>query len=629
MLQRMRDGAQSLGARIMVGIIVVVLTVFGFGAFNLFAVGEPIAATVNGEDISESMLEFETERRHRNLLAQLGDDVDPAAVDLASVRSATLDSLIDRALLTQFAGDLGVATSEVRLNRDIFANPDFQVEGEFDADRFRAVLAGAGFSPVSYRERIASDARLDQLTGGFGAAALLTDREVRDAARVFAQRRDIAWLPLEATAFADEVEVSADEIEAIYEASRDRYRTPETLDVEYVRLSLADLMAAQTVTAEALQAAYEAELGNAEAEGASRRRGAHILLEVGDQRTEQEAAALLAAARAEIEAGADFAEKAKAMSEDPGSATAGGDLGFAERDAFVTPFADALWALEEGELSAPVASEFGVHLITLLEVEKVEPPTFEDSREELERALRREAAEAAFDDRLREMDEIAFEEPDTLGGIADALGLTVQAVAGVTRAMAPAPFDDAGLRQAVFEADVLAEGYNSPAVRVGEDAVVARVVTRHEPAEQPLESVSDSIRGGLMSERLREAAAIAALGALADLREGQDVSTIAEVHDSEWLVQEAAQAADPRIPAAVVEAAFRLHPPPAGERSATTVETPPDGYALVTVTRMEFGDYGALTESERANLREQLLAMARQRDLGGLIQSLRDGASLN
>ena len=630
MLQRMRDGAQTLGARIMVGIIVVVLTVFGFGAFNLFAVGEPVAATVNGEEITESTLEFETERRRRTLLAQLGDDVDPAAIDLASVRSATLENLIDRELLTQFAGDLDVAASEARLNREVFANPEFQVEGEFDADRFRAVLASAGFSPVSYQERVGSDARLEQVTGGFRAAALLTDREVRDAARFVAQRRDVAWLPLPAAAFADETEIAEDDIEAIYDASRDRYRTPETLDVEYVLLSFADLMAAQTVTADALRAAWAAQLRDLEAGGeSSRRRGAHILLEVGERRTEEEAKASLAAMRSEIEAGADFAEKAKAISEDPGSASAGGDLGFAGRDAFVTAFADALWALQVGELSEPVTSEFGVHLITLLEVEEIEPPAFEDSREQLEQALRQEGAEADFDERLREMDEIAFEEPDTLAGIAEALGLAVRTMAGVTRATAPAPFDNSGLRQAMFEADVLTEGYNSPAVRVGEDAVVARVVARREPAEQPLEAVRDSIHGALMAERLREAAAIAALGALADLREGQEVSAIADARNSEWLVQEAARASDPRVPAAVIEAAFRLHPPAAGERSATTVETPPDGYALVTVTRMQPGDYGALTESERATLREQLLALARQRDLGGLIESLRDAASLN
>ena len=628
MLQRMRDGAQTLGARILVGIIVVVLTVFGFGAFNLFAVGEPVAATVNGQEITEAELEFETERRRRTLLAQLGEDADPDSIDAALLRSATLNGLIERALLAQFAGDLEVAVAEARLNRETLSNSDFQVEGAFDPNRFRAVLASAGFSPLSYQERVAADARLTQVTGGFGDTALLTDREVRDAARFIAQRRDVAWLSLPAAGFDVAAEISEDDVEAAYDAERERYQTPETLNVEYVSLSLPALMAAQSVTEDELRAAFDEEAEERAATAAGRRRGAHILLETGADRTAQEAVAQLAAIRAEIEAGADFAEKARALSEDRGSAAAGGDLGFADRSDFVAPFADALWALEVGELSEPVTSEFGVHLIVLLEIEAIEAPTFEASRERLEAAIRRQRAEAEFDEQLRQMDEIAFEDSHTLAGVEEALGLPLRAAEGITRAAGPAPFDDAGLRQAMFEADVLAEGYNSPAVRVGEDAVVARVALRHEPAEQPLTEVSDAIRAELAAQRSQEAAAIAAVAAVADLRKGLEAADIAVEHGSEWAVQEGAQAGDSRVPQAVIDAAFRLDPPLAGERAATSVELP-DGHAVVTVTRVEPGDYGAMTESDRAALREQLNALARQRDLAGLVDSLRADASLD
>ena len=629
MLQRMRDGAQSLGARIMVGIIVVVLTVFGFGAFNLFAVGEPVAAVVDGEEITEAALEAETERRRRNLLAQLGEDADPSLIDAQALRTATLDGLVQRTLLTQFAGDLGIAVSDASLSREITANPEFQVDGAFDEDRFRATLASAGFSPLSYQERVAADERLTQVTGAIADTALVADREVRDAARVLLQRRDIAYLPVLSEPFIAAVELADEEIEARYESELDRYHTPETVDVEYVRLSFAAVMAEQDITEAELRTAFdEAERDRLAAGDTARRRGAHILLEVGDERSEEEAVALLNATRAEVEAGADFADKARALSEDAGSAAAGGDLGLAEREAFVEPFADALWELEPGTMSAPVVTEFGVHLITLLEIEAVPAPTFEASRDALAETVKRQRAAEGFDERLRLMDEIAFEESDTLAGISETMGLAIAATAGITRDAGEGPFTDAALRQALFQPDVLVEGYNSPAIRVGEDAVVARVAARHPPAERPLDEVREEIRATMAAERGGEQAAVATLAALAQLREGTEVSEIAAAVGSEWVVREDVSGSADGAPQAILNAAFKLDPPPPGGRSAIDVETPPDGYALVAVTRVALGDYAAMTEADRATLRDQLGTLAEDRDLTALIESLRATADI-
>lgn len=629
MLQRMRDGAQSLGARIMVGIIVVVLTVFGFGAFNLFAVGEPVAAVVDGEEITEAALEAETERRRRNLLAQLGEDADPSLIDAQALRTATLDGLVQRTLLTQFAGDLGIAVSDASLSREITANPEFQVDGAFDEDRFRATLASAGFSPLSYQERVAADERLTQVTGAIADTALVADREVRDAARVLLQRRDIAYLPVSSEPFIAAVELADEEIEARYESELDRYHTPETVDVEYVRLSFAAVMAEQDVTEAELRTAFdEAERDRLAAGDTARRRGAHILLEVGDERSEEEAVALLNATRAEVEAGADFADKARALSEDAGSAAAGGDLGLAEREAFVEPFADALWELEPGTMSAPVVTEFGVHLITLLEIEAVPAPTFEASRDALAETVKRQRAAEGFDERLRLMDEIAFEESDTLAGISETMGLAIAATAGITRDAGEGPFTDTALRQALFQPDVLVEGYNSPAIRVGEDAVVARVAARHPPAERPLDEVREEIRATMAAERGGEQAAVATLAALAQLREGTEVSEIAAAVGSEWVVREDVSGSADGAPQAILNAAFKLDPPPPGGRSAIDVETPPDGYALVAVTRVALGDYAAMTEADRATLRDQLATLAEDRDLTALIESLRATADI-
>ena len=634
MLQRMRDGAQSMGAKIMVGIIAFVLTVFGFGAFNLFAVGEPVAITVNGEDITEALLGVEMERRRRDILRQMGEGADPSLIDESLLRQSTLGLLVDQTLLRQTAEDLGLAASANRLNRDILRNPEFQVEGSFDEDRFRAVLASSGFSPSSYQDELANNTLIVQLAGSVGDTGAPTDREVREAASLLTQRRDVAWLAFRTEDFAADIEVSEEDIAAYHDYHVDRFMTPERLDVEYVSLSLADIADGIELTEADVREAFAAEERDRNAAGdVRRRRGAHILLEVGDDRSEADAIAHLAELRRELQGGDSredaFEEKARELSEDPGSAANGGDLGLVGRDVFDAAFESALWDLEVGELSEPVVTAFGVHLIRLLEIEETEAPTFEEARERLSAELQRNRAQDAFDERLRQMDEIAFEEPDTLEGVGAALDLPVERVDGVTRDTATGPFADATLRDAVFEADVLHEGYNSPAIRTGDTAVVARVATRHAPAEIPLEEARDDIRSQLLAERGDDAARSAATAALDRTASGEAVADIAADYGLEWNVRESVTAAAPDLPPAVGRAAFELSLASAGERAATNVEVPGDGHAVVTVTRIEPGDFGAMTESERAAMRTQLGAWARERDMSALLGSLRVDAGLD
>jgi len=630
MLQRMRDGAQTMGAKIMVGIIAFVLTVFGFGAFNLFAVGEPVAATVNGEDITEALLGAEMERRRRDILQQLGEGADPALIDQTLLRQSTLGLLVDRTLLRQMSEDLDLAASADRLNRDILTNPDFQVEGAFDEDRFRAVLASAGFSPSSYQDELAQNTLIVQLAGSLGDTGAATDREVRDAASLLTQRRDIAWLAFRAEDFTADIEVSEEDIAGYHAYHVDRFMTPETLDVEYVTLSLSDLAAGVEVSEEDEREAFEAEERDRIALGdVRRRRGAHILLEVTGDRSETDAVTQLADVRRELVAGASFEDKARELSEDPGSAANGGDLGLVGRDVFDPAFESALWDLEVGELSEPVVTAFGVHLIQLMEIEETPTPAFEESRERLAASLRRTRAQSAFDERLRQMDEIAFEEPDTLEGVGAALELPVEVLEGITRDAGTGAFADATLRGAVFEPDVLLEGYNTPAIRTGDTAVVARVATRHAPAEIPLEEARDDIRAQLLSERGDDAARAAASAALERTRSGEGVAEIAADYGREWTVRESVTASDPGLPPSVGQTAFELALAPAGTRAATSVEMPGDGHAVVTVTRIEPGDYGAMTETERTALRTQLGTWARERDMAGLLASLRSQAGLD
>ena len=628
MLQKMRDGAQTLGAKIMVAVIAFVLTVFGFGAFNLFSVGEPVAATVNGEEITEAYLASETERRLRSLVSELGEQVDPAAIDRDLLRQTTLDMLINRALLLQLADDLDLAVSRSELDREVTSMSEFQVDGVFDEGRFRSILANAGFSPASFLDDRARNVRIDQLTGAVTDTAVITDDEVREASRILRQRRDVAYLEFSIDDFAEGIEVPEGEVERYYEENISLFLTQENVDVEYVELSLDALMAEQAVVEEDIVAAFEDEERiRLESGAGEERRAAHILLEATADRSIEDAVAALLEIRGEIAAGASFGDKARELSDDAGSAQSDGDLGFAGRDTFVPAFEAALWSLEIGELSVPITTEFGVHLITLLEVRQGEPRVFEDERDRILEVIRRDRAEPVFEENLRVMDEIAFEQPDTLSGIVEALGLPVSVAEGVIREAGGGVFGARALREAVFETDVLVEGYNSPAVKLGSDrAVVARVTAHHPAMETALEDVAQSIRATLVAQRAGEIASDAADAALDRLLAGEAAMDVAG--ELTWQTHEATTYADPAVPAPVREIAFKLTPPVGDARSAATARLLNGSSALVAVSRVAPGDYGAMSESERVALRGELAQLASQRAIASVLVSLREDAGL-
>ena len=242
MLQEMRDRTDSLFFKIIVGALIFVLCAFGFGAFNFFVNPDPAAATVNGEEIKRTELDQVAERRRQQMLAQLGDNVDPDLIDVAALRSGSLDLLVEQKLFDQATRDIGLNVSDYQIDKALTSDPNFQIDGVFDANTYRMLLANNGFTPVRYRTLTAESLIQQQLSNGFSAAPVLFDWELDQAAALFGQTRDIAYLTIDKAAEQAATEVAEEDIEAYYEANSVDFMTDETLAVEYVRLSLADLM---------------------------------------------------------------------------------------------------------------------------------------------------------------------------------------------------------------------------------------------------------------------------------------------------------------------------------------------------------------------------------------------------
>ncbi len=607
MLQKLRDQTQSTGFQILVVAIIAVLVLFGFGATNLFLAGDPEIAQVGDYEITQNVLSVETERERRRLLAQMGEGFDSSQIDPLQMQQYALQQLINRQVLYQTAENAGVAVPPDVVNANLVESPAYHVDGRFDETVYRQQLQMMGYAPVEFIELYQQESNVDQLRSAVVESAYLTDWELAEIVRVINQQRDVAYLPLTVEQFKAGIEIADEAIALRYEEEQSAYMTAPAVDAQYVRLSVEDLLDDESIVVEEEELLSLYDDDRAAALRDEQRDSSHILVQVNEERNEDQALELITEIRTRILAGEDFADLAEELSEDPGSAAQGGALGAVGKGIFDPAFEEALWALgEPGAMTEPVLSSFGYHLIRLEAIVERDYPEFESVRADLETRVRRLKAEDLFAEKVQTLEEIAYDERTSLAGSAGALDLEVVNVAGVSREdnQGDAAFDNTNVLDALFSPSVQ-EGENSDLLELSDTAVmIARVEQVYDPEPIPLEEVTEQIRETLTREQALGAIEEAQARGMARLRAGESVAEIAEDLGSQWrsfpLISRVGRSND--IPRAVVDVAFELPRPAAGEKAVG--QTPiDDGAALVTVTRVVQGDMGTTTAAEIVELR--------------------------
>lgn len=615
MLMKLRDRTQSAGSKVLVFIICAVLALFGFGGFDAFSNTDPDVASVGSIDIPQSRVDGETQLEQQRLLSR--GDIDPAQIDPLVLRQRVLDQIITRTVLEESANKLGLAASERQVAEALQSDPSFQVDGRFDEDTFARALLGVGYSPARFLEELDGNIKVQQMTSALQRSHMLPDWEFAMNAALLAQRRTVAYLAFRTDELLPEIEISEEQALNYFDDNADTYLTEETLALEVIRYGVDDYLTANPidVSDEDIQAAYEADREAAQL--SETRRASHILLQVDEDRSEEQAVRLLADIKQRVADGADFAELAEEYSQDPGSAGSGGDLGFVQRGTFVPEFEEAAWALDVGELSDPVVSEFGVHLIRLEEVRQPEYVPLDNVREDIAaRLTRSRALDALANDLLPEIDKLAFDEPTSLAPIAQLLNVEPVQIANVSRRRGDGVFAQQPLRDVAFSEEVLEEEYNSRVVEADDGSlVVMRLAERSPAAQRPFAEVRDDIIALLARQQAREQVATLADEALAALAADESTSQIADRFERQWVVVENAARTMPDTPLSVLQTAFRLPVPEANGKSSAIAPLGLGDLAVITVTDVIDGDVESLSENEQLSLRSQLLGQLVQGDV--------------
>jgi len=627
MLQQLRDQTQSTGFKILVVAIIVVLTLFGFGATNIFMGSVPNIATVGDFDITESVLSVETERERRRLLSQMGPEFDPADIDRIQLQNYALEQLVNRQVLYQAAAQLDIGFSDADVNQRLVESPAYQIDGQFSEAVYRQQLQLMGFAPLQFIQEVRQGLGSELLRASIAETSFTQDWEVAQAAALLNQRRDIAYLDLTLQDYLENIDIADEDVALRYEEDQRSYITDARADVEWLELSLEGLRSSVEVddSDDALRAIYEDDISAMDRQ--RQRNSAHILVVVDEETDESAALAKIQEAANRLEAGEDFSALAKELSEDPGSSDSGGSLGMMSKGSFDPVFEDALWALENpGDVSEPVRSEFGYHLIRLNEIGVADVPTFAEEKNNILDRLRAEAAGEAFDAAVEELEQRAFEERYELTETASAMGLSLQRAEGITESVASdgqqwALAGNSDVIDSLFSTEGL-EGENSAVIVMNDGrAVVVRVAQYHAPEQLTLADVRQTILDELKQEAARGEIEADKANALAQLEEGVSVSEVANDLGKRWATHELitrmslTPAGAANVPESVLAEAFSLPRPEDGGKSIGSATTP-EGSALIIVTRVLAGDVGATGEALLQQLEQQITGRDQQLEFG-------------
>lgn len=616
MLERIREGSQGPIVKVVLGILVLAFALTGVNAYLGGSVDTSVAK-VNGEEISRAEFDRAYQNQRNEMESQYGEMFAMLLADdsyVQSLRNDVLEQLIEEELSVQFAKELGLRQSDEAL-RDMIRNMEqFNFNGTFNNDLYTRALMNLGMTPNAFRAYMDEQVNRQVLLTSLFLTDFSLASEVEALQRLQNQTRSGRYIIVEGDAFADQVELSDEEIESYYYENETNFQVEEQVQLQYVALELNDIVERTDVSEEEVRDYYDR---NPQAYSTEEsRRVAHILFEFGDD--EEAARADAEAALARINSGDDFVDVAAELSDDMFSAEDGGDLGTLERGLIDPAFEDAGFALDEqGAVSNVVRSEFGFHIIKLTEFTPAAQTPFEDVVDNIRSELARVNAEEEYFRLQQELARISFEVPDTLEPAAQALGVDIQTSPVISRQNPPEGFDSPDLLTQAFSNDVTERSLNSELVELAERSIVVRAESYQPEQTKSLVDVRDEIVANLSVEKAQDLALAESVN-LRDRIESGDLSGI----DFSYI--EATKRFATELPGAIRTELFKM-PFVEGESTYATVELRNGDAAVIELTDV---GQGSIDEEMNERFEQELSGQYTEQTYRALMNALKQDADI-
>lgn len=625
MLQRIRDNASGPLAYVVVAVIALVFGVWGIGSYFTPS-SDPVVASVSGQDIVRSRLQGATQQlqqreaqRNQRLKQMSNGQIDLPRTPLDQLRNAALQRLIDDTVMTAYADDAGYHVADAAVLSALRNDGQFQQDGEFSAQRYRALLSQAGIPAAQYEASVRQDLKSRQLRSEVVNSAFASPAEVDQAYRLANQERQVRYLTFSPADYEDNVQVSDADIQSYYDDNAAQFQRPEQVKLSYVSLTrdnAGDGKAPDDAALRELYAQNKAQLGEPET-----RTGSEIRVPIeGDGAAARDAIQKLSGQTG----GGDLQTLAAGV--DGANYKA---LNAVRRADLPAAVGSALFELEPGATSAPVRADDAWYLVRLDSVTAAETPAFDDPevQAQLSAIASAQASHDAFQEKSDQLESLAYEAPNDLKTLADDLGLDIEQTDWITAEGGPGLGQYDAVRKAAFSGAVLDDKLNSTPIQLGADRQVVLRVAEHQDAQtRPLAEVRDRIRKMLVTRKASQQARDAAQADLDKIRGGAALASVAgerEVSSPGFIKRSGDQEVDARIR----EAAFSVSQP--GEDSSEyDISATSDGkIALIAIDAVRTPEAGG-ADDKRAQFADQQRSYVAEQEYAALSEYLRNQADV-
>lgn len=612
MLEIIRERAQGLIVKIILGLITIPFALWGVDSYIRGGDKVDIVAEVNGQNITRQEFSRTLKEQQERMRGAMGERYDPAMLDRPEVRQSVLDGLVQQHLLAMEANRVGINLPDTLLASIIAEIPEFQQDSKFSQARYESMLRAQDMTPAIFEHRLRQNLMIQQLFEGLSHGVAVPRASEEMVARLAEQQREISLAMLTPEQYMIQLKVDPADVKAYYDKHREEFLVPEQARLDYVVLSADESQQQMVVSDEEVKKYYDEH--SAQYHEAEQRRASHILIA---ERTQAEQILK------EIKQNpARFEDLAKQHSKDPGSAAQGGDLGFFARGAMVKPFEDAAFGMKGGEISGLVQSDFGFHIIKLTAIRPGGARSLDEVRGEIGQELKKQKAVKKFAELAETFSNTVYEQPDSLNPVADALKLKIQSSPWISKKGTDmALLKHPKLLQAVFSEDALKLKRNTEAVEVAPNTLVAARVAEYKAASyKPFEELHTELAKRLLRERGNVAAVKQGKDALASLQKGGAVA------DLKWgatilISRENASSMGK-------DALSQIFRADAGKLPAYTgIENPKGGYTLIKVSKVVEPD--AIDPAKRKSYANQLRQAFAQEYSSAYLASLKQKADIS
>ncbi|MEN4983252.1 SurA N-terminal domain-containing protein [Acinetobacter modestus] len=529
-----------------------------------------VAKSVNGQDISNKDLESATKNYKDQYLSMVKGD--ESLLNQPVIQQKALDALIARSLLQQQAEKLGISLSDTQLEQMLAQQPSFQENGKFSQKLYENYLRSVGMTNQALIASLRQDHALKMISSTLLDYALVSKSDLHQLASLQTEQRTLHLASIKLDDYKKGLTASTQEITEYYNKHKNEFKQVASVDVDYVVLSPALLPQTNLNITEAdLQQAYKAFVEKQQKD--AKREVKHILITT-DARDAAAAQKIANDVYAKIQGGMPFAQAAAQFSEDPTSKVQGGLVDAYAPGIFSADFDNAVNALKNGEVSKPVKTQYGYHIIEA-NAPVANIPSFETEKARLTAEVQKAKTANLFSDTVNSLNEMVVGN-DSLEAVAQEVkGARVESLNGVTLTTQNPYLSDLNVKAKLFNDDVKNGDRNASSnIQLANgDTIWIKVRNYHAAGVKPLDQATAEVKAKVIEAKAYKAAQAKIAKILADFKALPAAQVVAK---SQVTFEDAGTFARSQgLKRAIERAAFSIPAPTKdGMWSATTAKLP-------------------------------------------------------